>query len=33
MSGYQYLTPAGEGSTFIPTYNPVSRLTHMSDQF
>ena len=31
MSGYQHLTPAGEGSTHIPTYNPVSGFTHISD--
>ena len=33
VSGYQYLTPAGEGSTLILTYNPVSKLTHIPDQF
>ena len=36
MSGYQHLTPAGEGSTHILTYNPVSGFTHIydiSDQF
>ena len=31
MSGYQHLTPAGEGSTHILTYNPVSGFTHISD--
>ena len=29
VSGYQHLTPAGEGSTLILTYNPVSGLTHI----
>ena len=36
MSRYQHLTPAGEGSTHILTYNPVSGFTHISyifDQF
>ena len=33
MSGYQHITPAGEGSTHILTYNPVSGFTHISDQF
>ena len=33
MSGYQHLTLAGEGSTHILTYNPVSGCTHISDQF
>ena len=33
MSGYQHLTPAGEGSTHILTYNLVSRFTHISDIF
>ena len=31
MSGYQHLTPAGEGSTHILTYNPVSGFTHIYD--
>ena len=31
MSGYQHLTPAGEGSTHILTYNPVSGFTHISN--
>ena len=31
MSGYQHLTPTGEGSTHILTYNPVSGFTHISD--
>ena len=31
MSGYQHLTPVGEGSTHILTYNPVSGFTHISD--
>ena len=29
MSGYQHLTLAGEGSTHILTYNPVSGYTHI----
>ena len=33
VSGYQHLTPAGEGSTLILTYNPVSGFTHIPDQF
>ena len=33
MSGYQHLTPADEGSTLILTYNSMSELTHISDQF
>ena len=33
MSGYQHLTLASEGSTLILTYNPVSRLTHIPNQF
>ena len=33
LSGYQYLTPVGEESTLILTYNPVSRLTNIPDQF
>ena len=33
MSGYQHLTPAGEGSTQLLTYNSVSGFTHLSDQF
>ena len=32
VSGYQHLTPAGEGSTHILTYNPMSGFTHISDQ-
>ena len=31
MSGYQHLTPIGEGSTYILTYNPVSGFTHIYD--
>ena len=31
MSGYQHLTPVGEGSTHILTYNPASGFTHISD--
>ena len=31
VSGYQHLTPAGEGLTHILTYNPVSGFTHISD--
>ena len=31
MSGYQHLTPAGEGSRHILTYYPVSGFTHISD--
>ena len=31
MSRYQHLTPAGEGSTHIFTYNLVSGFTHISD--
>ena len=33
VSEYQHLTPIGEGSTLILTYNPVSVLTHIPDQF
>ena len=33
VSGYQHLTPAGEGSTHILTYNPMSGFTHISEQF
>ena len=29
MSGYQHLTPAGEGSTHILTYNPVRIYTYI----
>ena len=31
MSGYQHLTPIGEGSTYILTYNSVSGFTHIYD--
>ena len=30
VSGYQHLTPTGEGSTHILTYNPVSRYQHLT---
>ena len=33
VSRYQHLTPAGEGSTLILIYNPMSGLTHILDQF
>jgi len=31
VSGYQHLTPTGEESTLILIYNPVRRLTHISN--
>ena len=30
MSGYQHLTPVGEGSTHILIYNPVSGYQHLT---
>ena len=33
VSGYQHLTPISERSIIILIYNPVSWLTHISDQF
>ena len=33
VSGYQHLTPTGEGSTHILTYNPASGFIHTSDIF
>ena len=33
MSGYQHLTPVGEGSTLILTYNPMNGFIHIPDQF
>ena len=33
MSRYQHLTPASEGSTLILTYNSMSGLTHIPNQF
>ena len=33
VSRYQYLTLAGEGSTLILIYNPISRPTHIPNQF
>ena len=33
VSRNQHLTPTSEGSTLILTYNPMSGLTHISDQF
>ena len=33
VSGYLYLTPIGEESILIPTYNLGSGLAHISDQF
>ena len=33
VSEYQHLTPAGERSTLNLIYNPMSKPTHISDQF